>query len=310
MSDSVDRVFVHALSTVKKIPRTGSARPPPAERLKLYGLYKQSMEGNVVGIMDRPAGDNDEERAERAKWDAWNQQHGLSKTEAKRRYISTLIDAMHKYASSTSEARELVSELEFVWDQIKSNAPSSSSSPPLQTNDVPVAQSLSGQEKSGLKILNPVSPGDDEGHELREYVEAKTVDISDIDSDEYENVTERDESGSFARRKFTDEMRRPHRDWRRQVEQALVKITAEIAALREQIESSHRRSVKKRPPLVAFVLWAMGTSIRHLLIDTIIVGVLFLWMRRRKDPRLEDALKVIFNVLREYARRLRYRKRR
>lgn len=43
MSDSVDRVFVHALNTVKRIPRTGTARPPAAERLKLYGLYKQSM---------------------------------------------------------------------------------------------------------------------------------------------------------------------------------------------------------------------------------------------------------------------------
>lgn len=39
----IDRVFVHALNTVKRIPRTGTARPPTAERLKLYGLYKQSM---------------------------------------------------------------------------------------------------------------------------------------------------------------------------------------------------------------------------------------------------------------------------
>lgn len=39
----LDRVFVHALNTVKRIPRTGTARPPAAERLKLYGLYKQSM---------------------------------------------------------------------------------------------------------------------------------------------------------------------------------------------------------------------------------------------------------------------------
>jgi hypothetical protein len=38
-----DRVFVHALNTVKRIPRTGTARPPAAERLALYGLYKQSM---------------------------------------------------------------------------------------------------------------------------------------------------------------------------------------------------------------------------------------------------------------------------
>lgn len=39
----LDRVFVHALNTVKRIPRTGTARPPATERLKLYGLYKQSM---------------------------------------------------------------------------------------------------------------------------------------------------------------------------------------------------------------------------------------------------------------------------
>ena len=37
-----DRVFAHALHTVKRIPRTGSARPPPVDRLTLYGLYKQS----------------------------------------------------------------------------------------------------------------------------------------------------------------------------------------------------------------------------------------------------------------------------
>lgn len=46
-----DRVFVHALNTVKRIPRTGTARPPAAERLKLYGLYKQSMgEFYVLGF--------------------------------------------------------------------------------------------------------------------------------------------------------------------------------------------------------------------------------------------------------------------
>jgi Acyl CoA binding protein len=48
-----DRVFAHALQTVRKIPKTGSVRPPPEDRLKLYGLYKQSMgaymlESNVV----------------------------------------------------------------------------------------------------------------------------------------------------------------------------------------------------------------------------------------------------------------------
>jgi hypothetical protein len=35
-------VFSHALNTVNKI-RTGSSKPPASVRLKLYGLYKQSM---------------------------------------------------------------------------------------------------------------------------------------------------------------------------------------------------------------------------------------------------------------------------
>ncbi|EER39642.1 acyl CoA binding protein [Histoplasma capsulatum H143] len=128
MSDSVDRVFAHALNTVKRIPRSGSVRPPLSERLRLYGLYKQSMEGDVEGVMDRPVGDETSLQAEREKWDAWYAQRQLSRTEAKRRYITVLLDTMNKYASSTPEARELIAELEFVWDQIKSNPSSSSSS--------------------------------------------------------------------------------------------------------------------------------------------------------------------------------------
>ncbi|RAH65725.1 acyl-CoA-binding domain-containing protein [Aspergillus aculeatinus CBS 121060] len=128
MSDSVDRVFVHALNTVKRIPRTGTARPPASERLKLYGLYKQSMEGDVEGVMDRPVGNTPDVFMECEKWDTWYAQRGLSRTEAKRRYISTLIETMHQYASQTAEARELVAELEFVWDQIKSNTASLESS--------------------------------------------------------------------------------------------------------------------------------------------------------------------------------------
>lgn len=106
MLPNTDRVFVHALNTVKKIPRTGSARPPPADRLRLYGLYKQAMEGDVDGVMDRPGGggytkDEDTIR-EQEKWDAWDAQKGVSRTEAKRRYIEALIETMHRYASTTS----------------------------------------------------------------------------------------------------------------------------------------------------------------------------------------------------------------
>ena len=44
--------------------------------------------------------------------------------EAKRRYINKLIETMHQYASRSPEARELITELEFVWEQVKSNVSS------------------------------------------------------------------------------------------------------------------------------------------------------------------------------------------
>lgn len=103
---STDRVFVHALNTVKKIPKTGASRPPPADRLRLYGLYKQAMEGDVDGVMERPASVEGEEpddvKKERDKYDAWHAQRGISRTEAKRRYIEALIETMHRYASTTA----------------------------------------------------------------------------------------------------------------------------------------------------------------------------------------------------------------
>ncbi|EXJ69782.1 uncharacterized protein A1O5_06853 [Cladophialophora psammophila CBS 110553] len=166
MSDSVDRVFVHALATVRRLPRTGSSRPPPSARLRLYGLYKQSMEGDVESILPRPTvpsvspdpnnsksnnvhryASRDlrmrEAEAEIEKWDAWHACAGMSRTEAKRRYISTLIDTMKEYASGTQESRELVAELEFVWNQIKSQSGSS--------EDDDAESSTRRLERAGLK---------------------------------------------------------------------------------------------------------------------------------------------------------------
>ncbi|KAK6455136.1 acyl CoA binding protein-domain-containing protein [Scheffersomyces xylosifermentans] len=123
MSDSVDRVFVKAITTIRALSTRsnyGSLPRPPAEnRIKLYGLYKQATEGDVDGIMPRPVGFTPEDEGAKKKWDAWKREQGLSKTEAKRRYISFLIETMRVYASGTLEARELLSELEYLWDQIK-----------------------------------------------------------------------------------------------------------------------------------------------------------------------------------------------
>jgi acyl-CoA-binding protein len=82
-------------------------------------MYKQATEGDVMGVMARPVGDSEIDVAGQKKWDAWKQQQGLSKTEAKRRYVSFLISLMNTYASDTHEGRELLAELEYMWDQIK-----------------------------------------------------------------------------------------------------------------------------------------------------------------------------------------------
>ncbi|KAK9364275.1 acyl CoA binding protein-domain-containing protein [Lipomyces starkeyi] len=136
MADSIDRVFAQALNTIralsnpKVIPATPIQRPPIDDRIHLYGLYKQATEGDVDVLMERPRGDREEDEAARKKWDAWYSQRGLRKTDAKRRYIPFLLDTMRKYASSSPESRELISELQFLWDQVKDLQDVETESPP------------------------------------------------------------------------------------------------------------------------------------------------------------------------------------
>ncbi|KAI0484214.1 acyl-CoA binding protein [Xylariaceae sp. FL0804] len=282
MADSVDRVFVHALNTVKKIPKTGASRPPSSDRLRLYGLYKQAMEGDVDGVMERPRaspGDDPEDiQREKDKWDAWNLQSGLSRTEAKRRYIEALIDTMHRYAT-TPDASELVAELEFVWNQIKNNSPSSSNSSPkgreAYTEPRRFQQPLTGTE-GPMKVLSPMSEDDAAEQAYRER---------QSNEDEGEYVKKGDK-------------------WSRKVERALVRLSTEIAALREQITAGREWRSKKEKSFPAWLGWVFWIITKHLFIDMAILGIVFLWMRRRKDRRLEDQFRAMLKVIREYARKV------
>jgi len=63
------------------------------------------MEGDVDGVMERPSATSlgmrtEDLKREMDKWDAWDAQKGLSRTEAKKRYIETLISTMHRYATT------------------------------------------------------------------------------------------------------------------------------------------------------------------------------------------------------------------
>lgn len=233
--------------------------------------------------------------------DAWHAHHGLSRTDAKRRYISTLIETMHEYATTTSEARELVSELGFVWDQIKSNPVSSAASSPGQlpvesshqiTN--PSYASLGGPSAraskradeggDGLRVLRPISDGDEE----EEYGGAR--------GDAYKN-------GDDIAPEIEDLDVR-NRKWRRRIEQALVKMTTEVAALREQIEAKTMSEAKRRNGIWAWMVWLVSVTIRHMLLDLAVVGIVVAWARRKRDRRVEMGVGLVVQYITEQTRKL------
>ncbi|KAF5553252.1 endozepine [Fusarium phyllophilum] len=289
MADSVDRVFVHALNTVKKIPRTGASRPPPTDRLRLYGLYKQAMEGDVDGVMERPTAASgmasDDLQREKDKWDAWNLQKGLSRTESKRRPGQ----ARPRYdrvtlTQSPSDAEELVSELEFVWNQIKNNSPSSSLSSPRANRSAgasqPYEDAAQGSDAEGpMKEIRPMSEYDEA--ELRSQ---KQLELEDDDIDGTQNHD------------------RVSGRWQRKVERALTTMSAEVAALREQITIGREWRTKKERSLPAWVKWFTWVVVKHLFADFVILTVVLLWLRKRKDRRLEDLVRAAVRLVREYAR--------
>ncbi|KAB5585975.1 acyl CoA binding protein-domain-containing protein [Coniochaeta sp. 2T2.1] len=301
MTDSVDRVFVHALNTVKKIPKTGAARPPPADRMRLYGLYKQAMEGDVDGVMERPGSTPspsssltaEDLRREQDKWDAWNSQRGLSRTEAKRRYIEALIETIHRFATTPS-ALELVSELEFVWNQIRGNSSSSGgsgSSPPgkgrMFRSPEPMGRRLEGEGGEGggerpLKVLSPMSE-EDRGSVREAEEEEDGGDGEEGDGGEYVKKGDK---------------------WSKKMERAIVRLSAEIAALREQITSGREWRVRKERSPGAWVGWAFWIIVKHLAVDALILAVVLLWLRRRRDRRLEDHVRGALRLAREYVRKV------
>lgn len=122
--DSVDRVFEKAISTIQTLSYqkgyNSLPRPPANVRIQLYALFKQSTDGDVKELLEKPQGNptSPEYNLALRKWEAWKSKEGLSITEAKRAYIELLIHTMKTYAMGTIVARELLSELEFMWWQI------------------------------------------------------------------------------------------------------------------------------------------------------------------------------------------------
>jgi hypothetical protein len=249
--------------------------------------------------------------------DAWKQQNNISRTEAKRRYITTLIDTMHQYASPSLDSRELVAELEFVWDQVKSNIDSSSyssqDSPPRKSQGSGKGKGRAVEEdKDGdepLQIRSPMSQSEEE--ELEEQGE----EFVDAPDSQYNADSEPAVYDAGVQANLTPVLPEPYtsskskalipkptsppvesaadQKWRKRVEQALVKMTAEIAALREQLEARRLFSHSRQYTFFRFIFRVVWGSIKHVALDFIVLGILLLWMRRKKDRRLKDAIRVL-----------------
>ena len=95
------------------------------------------------------------------------------------------------------------------------------------------------------------------------------------------------------------------RRWRRRVEQALTKMTAEIAAVREQMEVraiQHRR----RSSAWAWIKWLAWVALRQVFWDLAVLAMLLIWMRIKGDRRVEEKLKAGWSELKGKLGRLRF----
>lgn len=186
-----------------------------------------------------------------------------------------------------------MAELEFVWDQIKNNSASSSSSSPNRDPPAYIPPSAPTrqftQPRSGtegpLRVLAPMSQDDEEERDSS----ARRLIFNDEfgDDHEYNEADERD---------------RKTRKWRRMLEGALVKMTAEIAALREQIATGREYQGRKQRSFGRWVAWFLWLGIRHMLVDAVLLAFVLLWLRRRKDRRIEDLVRAGLRIVREYLR--------
>ena len=139
-----------------------------------------------------------------------------------------------------------------------------------------------------MRVLSPMSQDDEAERESERRLE---YDNEFNDDDEF---NDRDPEKKDKKTKR----------WRRTVESALVKMTAEIAALREQISTGREYQGKRRKSLGRWLAWLVWAAVSHFLVDAMVLGFLLLWLRRNKDRRVEDLVRAILKIGREYARRI------
>ena len=92
-------------------------------------------------------------------------------------------------------------------------------------------------------------------------------------------------------------------NWKGKVENTLVKMTAEMAALREQISNGREWRDKKRRTVGAWISWFFWSGLKLARVDVFLLLLLLLWMRKKRDRRLEDLVRDYLTMARMWVRR-------
>ncbi|MGN8158730.1 acyl-CoA-binding protein [Salinisphaera sp. RV14] len=82
MSD-IKKGFDEAVDKVRNAPADGESKPSQAFQLKMYGLYRQAVDGDVTG--KKPSLINP---GARYKWQAWKDNEGMSREDAMAAYVA------------------------------------------------------------------------------------------------------------------------------------------------------------------------------------------------------------------------------
>ena len=82
MSDIKQR-FDAAVDKVRNAPSDGGFKPSQEFQLKMYGLYRQAIDGDVTG--KKPGMLNP---VSRYKWMAWKENEGMSREDAMAAYVA------------------------------------------------------------------------------------------------------------------------------------------------------------------------------------------------------------------------------
>jgi hypothetical protein len=152
---------------------------------------------------------------------------------------------------------------------------------------------------------------DDDDDEEEDFQEARTGTSFSDTSHPDANIEEDDNNNSNHRTRKKRKRRPSHgkeKDWRHRIEQALTKMTTEIAALREQLDSlpithhSHSHSLRKPSNFFSWLLswgkWFLFHTLRQLLWQSVLLSVALVWLRSRGDTRLERSVITILLQLR------------